>query len=379
MRLDDYDYEEPKASFLTKAALVISSAVVLVFIVVLMLNDEKISVDIRKQNAEQVATLSPEEQKRLDEKLYVESLLSENGITSDQLGFWDLYSISEETVAAEDMPVIEPEVVETKEELPPSEDGLHTKIVYANGEEEWVKINTYLETNTYDFGGLMLDGELMKYYENSSLKSFVGVEVSKADGEVNFYQFLRSGVNFSILKLGQRGYQSGEILQDDKFETNLKACVDAGMPIGISFNSYAASEEEAVEEANYIIEQLNSYHEVYEFELAYPIMICLEPVLNDSSRTDELDKNERTLMIKTIFGRLQEEGYSVMLSANKEWLVQKMYLSHLNEYDICLDQLGDVPDYPYQFVMWHYSNNAVLKGCDNPLNMCISFVDFSIR
>lgn len=380
MRLDDYNYEDQKMSFMAKAGVIISSAVVLMFIVILMVNDEKISEKMRNTSSQkQVVVLSEEEQARLEEKLYVESLLTENGITSEQLDFWGLYDIEEESVAGNDSPIIEPETTESVEEADPSKDGLHTKIVTASGEEEWVKINTYLEKSTYDYSGLVLDGELMKYYENSSLKSFVGVSISKNDGEVNFYQLSRVGIDYAILKLGQRGYQSGEITIDERFEENLKACIDAGVPVGISFSSHAINEEEALEEAEFLINSLKTFQETYGFEPEYPIVICLEPIQNDSSRTDELDKNERTLIIKTIFERLKEEAYSVMLYANKEWLLKNMYLSHLTEYDIWLDQTGDVPDYPYQFVMWHYTNSAILKGCDNPLNLSISFVDFSIR
>lgn len=379
MHLDDYEYEEPKMNFMSKCTMVASALIVLLFVIILIVNKDRLLDEKRGKVEQSQLTLSVEEKARLDEKIRVESLLTGETIVSSDLAFWDLYAIREESTAGDSDPIIEPEVVESTVELDPSLDGLHTKVVYANGEEEWVKINTHLERNTYDLGGLVLDGEIMKYYENSSLKSFVGVSVSKADPELNFYQLSRNGIDYAILKIGQRGYQSGEIALDDKFEEYLKACIDAGMPIGISFSSHAITTEEAIEEADFIIGKLNEFHEIYEFELAYPIVINLDAVLNDTDRCAFLDKNERTLILNTLLPKITENGYPVILYANKEWLLQNMYLSHLTQYDVWLDQTGDVPDYPYQFVMWHYTTNAVVKGAEGPLNMSISFVDFSIR
>ena len=108
-------------------------------------------------------------------------------------------------------------------------------------------------------------------------------------------------------------------------------------------------------------------------------MLCLEPVYTDQARNKDLDRNERTLIVDTVLKAIKEAGYTPMVQANKEWLIKKLYLSHMEDYDIWLDQPGDVFDYPYQFVMWEYSNTAELNGTKNAIALSISFVDYSLR
>lgn len=385
MKLDDYnDYDGyDQGSTFLKTFMGVTLIILLILIVLLLANKDQIMQRVSAKNT--VETRTEEEEKRIQEKMYVESLLSEEKQTSMDLEFWSMYDARQnendtETLESQETTDVA-ETIETAEtkEMDPSKDGLHTRIVYQDGTDEWVEINEYLKKNTYDIQGLVLNRNLMKYYVNSEAKSFVGASLSKADGEINFYQLKREGVDYCMLRIGQRGYQKGEISLDDQFEENLKGAIETEMPIGITFATQAITKEEAVEEAQFIIENLQKFREKYEFTLQYPVVLCLEPVYTDQARNKDLDRNERTLIVDTVLKAIKEAGYTPMVQANKEWLIKKLYLSHMEDYDIWLDQPGDVFDYPYQFVMWEYSNTAELNGTKNAIALSISFVDYSLR
>lgn len=392
MRLDDYDDNE-SGSVVAKTFVYASAVILLIFLVVLVANKDKIGEQAKKALENKETTEISEE--RRQEKLYVDSLISGETTTSNQLEFWDLYDLDESgemiPAAAE---IGESGIVTTKEsveeseesmesaeeseEADPATDGKHTRVVTKSGEEEWVEINKYLEKNNYDPSGFTLKNDLMKYYVNGEVSSFVGASVSKADGDVNFYQLKSNGVDYVMLRIGQRGYLKGEISLDENFETNLVGAINAEMPFGITFSSQAITVEEAKEEADFVIAQLAAFHEKYDFKLSYPVVCCIEPVANDTTRNESLDRNQMTSIVTTFMDTLKEAKMETMLCANKEWLLKKMYLSHLKDYDIWLDEVSDIPDYPYLYVMWHYSNTAKVNA-GNAMNLSISFIDYSLR
>ena len=78
---------------------------------------------------------------------------------------------------------------ETEEETTTEEskdDGNHIQIVYSDGSEEWVKINPYMEKNTYDFTNLVSNDGKMKYYSDGKKISYLGVDISRDQKDVDF-------------------------------------------------------------------------------------------------------------------------------------------------------------------------------------------------
>lgn len=111
----------------------------------------------------------------------------------------------------------------------------------------------YLPKHEYDFTKLVCQSDLMKYYQDGKLTSYVGVDISKYQDYVDFLKLKKAGVDFVMLRVGARGYGSGQIVLDDYFVDNIKRATDAGLQIGVYFTSQAITEEEAVEESNIVL------------------------------------------------------------------------------------------------------------------------------
>ena len=151
---------------------------------------------------------------------------------------------------------------------------------------------------------------------------------------------------------------------------NERRAAEAGMDVGVYFFSQAISEEEAREEAEFVITNLN------EKKITYPVALDMGKVQNDSQRTDSLTKTQRTKIAKTFLSTIKEAGYKPILYGTKNFLIQDIDYSKLTEYDIWLSQETDIPDYPYRFTLWQYTKRASIDGIAGYVNLNLSFVDY---
>ena len=295
-----------------------------------------------------------------------EALASGNKLHPEDLDFWDMYPEPTEVPAP-----VETEVPKEAVESDPSKDGKHTLVKYADGSEEWVLLDPYLTEHEYDFTKLVCQSGLMKYYENGKKVSYVGVDISKSQGYIDFVKVKKAGIDFCMIRLGARGYGSGQLIMDDYFAENIKRATDAGLDVGVYFFSQAISEAEAMEEANMVIGQLNARR------LAYPVVFDMELITNDSARTDSLTREQRTSITKAFLDTVAMAGYKTAIYGNKEWLINEIDLAQLTEYDVWLSQQEDIPDYPYRFSMWQYDLDGSIDGIAGKVGLNISFIDYS--
>ena len=295
-----------------------------------------------------------------------DEILTGSNLHPDDFDFWDMYPEETQTPA----PTEEPEEEEPEEE-DPSKDGKHTLVQYADGKEEWVLISPYLPKHDYDFTKLVCQSDLMKYYEDGKQTSYVGVDISKFQDYVDFVKVKKAGVDFCMLRVGARGYGTGQLILDEYFNDNIKRATDAGLEVGVYFFSQAISKEEAIEEANMVIQSLGEY------KIGYPVAFDMEKIENDTARTDILTKAEKTEIAKAFLDTVAAAGYKPMIYGNKEWLIKEIDMSKLTGYDVWLSQAADIPDYPYRFSMWQYSHEGMVDGITGYVDMIISFVNFA--
>ena len=326
----------------------------------------------------------------------------EKKLRAEDLDFWDMYPVEEEaetetgnsreetakperSTFAEKAKRVEEEEKERQElskakeqeqaKNDPATDGRHTQVTNRDGTEEWVMLNPYLKKNTYDFTNLEEKAGLRRYMENGKKISYVGVDLSKQNGDVNFNSMKAAGVDYVMIRLGGRGYSTGQISLDENFKKNIEGAAAAGLDIGVYFYSQAISQEEAIQEVNFVIQNL----EPYRANVKYPIAFDMEFVANDTARIDSLTKDEKTNIATSFLESVKAAGYVPMIYGDKEWLIKEIDLARLQSYDVWLVQEQELPDYPYQFTMWQYSTEGVVNGVSGDANLNISFVGYSQR
>ena len=302
--------------------------------------------------------------------------IGESTLVSDDLDFWNMYEVDVELDKsldhtaeryAENLKEMEEE--EKEEDL--SQNGTKTEVIYPDGTSQWVMINAYIAKNSYDYTGLVYEEPYMRYYADGKKASRQGVKIDDSCGTVNFVQVEEDGIDYCIIRIGKRGYATGAISLDENYLTYMKEALG----IGVSFYSQAVNEAEAIEEANLVVQALQQA----EIKPEYPVIFDMELVNNDSSRTEKLTKNQLTAITKAFCNTISQNGYTPAVYGNKYWLLRKLDLTQLSGYNIWLSKEGDVPDYPYEFAMWEYKQDAKIDGIAGNVSLSISFIDYEMR
>ena len=224
------------------------------------------------------------------------------GLRSEDLDFWNMYGgrnageVVEETPMPSPSPSEEPSPSPTPTENPAYED---------------------VQKNSIDFTKIKIVNDQMGYYPDGEKTSRLGVELSKSNGKVDFDWLKRNGIDFVMLKIGGRGYESGVISLDEQFTDYIEAAKKADLDIGVTFYSQAVSVTEAVDEANFVINQLQSY------TIRYPVALVMEEITNDTARTDTLSVDQRSRIAEAFLQTIQYDGYHAILYGNEQWLSEK--------------------------------------------------------
>lgn len=364
MRLPEERDNEPKMSksaVYTVVGVILFMSIVLMLVLVLNYSGGSRKQTQNQENGD-LLTDSSETIKESDG-----SYGNGNVQSPDDLDFWDMYPVDSDETKSEETSKKDKD----KEKTDPSTDGRHTKVINSDGEEEWILINQYLTKNAYDHTKLVCQSDIMKYYEDGKLVSYVGADISEEQNYVDFVKLKKSGVSFVMLRVGARRYSTGQIITDEYFTDNIKRATDAGLDVGVYFFSQAITEKEAQEEANLVLESIKGY------ELNYPIVFRMSYISNDTSRIDSLTVDEKTDIAIKFLETVKKAGYVPMVYGTKEWLIKRVDLSRLDEYDIWLSQPGDLPDYPYKFSIWQYALDGNIDGISGKANLNISFIDYS--
>lgn len=356
----------------------------LVICIVIAVNQK----DHGKRAVRQDTQVSPQETAQAaPEDVLTQFDVGASNLTSDQLDFWNMYQedktgygseISANTLAKDELyeknaqKLLEEEAAKEREE-DLTAGGTKTMVVRPDGIEQWIMINAYIPKNTYEEIGFVYEEPIMKYFQNGTKQSHLGAVLKDSCGNVDFVALRKAGVEFVMVRVGYRGYESGFISMDGKFYDYVQAANDAGLQVGAYFESQAVTEEEAAEEADFVINQL------FERTITYPVVFKSGLIPNTVSRVEYLTKSQISQLSNTFCDRVKQAGYRPVVYGDKYWLLRKMDLTLLDAYDIWLSQEGETPDYPYEFSMWQYQNTASISGVSGDIPLCISFVDYSQR
>lgn len=352
------------------------SVCILIILAVVFLSNDRRNNNLYSRKTQEVESSSPSperEMKFAEGQEDIESLYMENKLRAEDLDFWNMYQEEGELVEVEKptaSPSPEPSHEPTEEEM--AADGMHVKVTHRDGEEEWVEISEDIPLYNYDFTNLKISGGRMAYYMDGEKQSFLGVDISKSSGEVDFEALKASGVDFVMIRLGSRGYESGLISIDEKFVSNITAAQAAGLEVGVTFLSQAVNVAEAVEEAAFVANNLITY------KITYPVAFVMEYAANDDARIDFLDEEKKTQIAEAFLSEIERLGYRPILYGNTDWLLGELIPDELlADFDVWLNDQSPVPDYPYQFRMWRYSTDQKITGVENNAAYIISFVDYT--
>ena len=211
-----------------------------------------------------------------------------------------------------------------------------------------------------------LDNNLF-YNENGLLKypgAECGIDVSSWQGEIDWFAVADSGIDFAVIQFGYRGYSEGGLNIDEYFIYNIEGAQTAGIKTGVYFFSQAISIQEAIEEADFVINTLDGYN------IDLPVYYDWE-YIESEARTDNITGDEMTSFARAFCDRIAEAGYTPGLYFGLRQGYSSYDLSQLDDLTFWLAEYNSEPTFIYSFDMWQYSASGIVNGIEGTVDVNI--------
>ena len=213
------------------------------------------------------------------------------------------------------------------------------------------------------------NGEI-QYIVDGTVLSHKGIDVSKYQGSIDWQMVKDDGIEYAFVRLGIRGYESGKIVLDDYFEQNMNGAREAGIKTGIYFFTQAVNEDEAREEAQFVLENIEGY------SVECPIVLDVETVGSANGRADNLTIEERTNIAIAFCEAVKQAGYTPMVYGNIKCFTKLLDLSRLEEYEKWYAFYDDYMYLPYEVSCWQYTEKGRVSGITGRVDMNISYKEW---
>lgn len=213
------------------------------------------------------------------------------------------------------------------------------------------------------------------YNDGQPVDSWKGIDVSYAQGEINFNAVKAAGIDFVIIRVGARGYETGSLILDDWFATNIENASKAGLDIGVYFYSQAVTEEEAIEEAKMVLDHIGRHPNC---EITYPVVIDVEGV-NGQARIDKISDAQLNENVTAFCEVIRQAGYYPMIYADQNYAENRLDFSQL-PYDYWMAayrSYNTTFGVEIPFVLWQYTSTGSVSGVSGDVDRNVSLVDYA--
>ena len=200
-----------------------------------------------------------------------------------------------------------------------------------------------------------------------SAPSMLGIDVSRYQGTIDWQKVKAAGVEFVILRAGGRGYgTSGQLYEDSMAQEYYRGAKAAGLKVGAYIFSQAISEEEAREEAQYLLDITRDW------QLDMPLVFDWECLAEDY-RTMGVDARALTDYTIAFCETVKAAGKEPMIYYNPTQSYKQMYLEELTDYGFWLAMYAQELEYPYKVDLWQYTNQGSVPGISGNVDINLYF------
>ena len=193
-----------------------------------------------------------------------------------------------------------------------------------------------------------------------------GIDVSAHQGLIDWEQVKAAGIEFAIIRAGYRGSTEGRLYEDELFRDNLNGAKEAGLQVGVYFFSQAMTVEEAVEEANFVLDLLDGE------PLELPVYYDWEKVAGLSRITDA-GALPLTDCSVAFCETVRQQGYTPGVYFNQEYGYAYLDFLRLQDYEMWLAEYGDHPTFRFHYDCLQYTDQGSLPGIETTVDMDLIF------
>lgn len=210
------------------------------------------------------------------------------------------------------------------------------------------------------------------YTHNTKFDTFnkvVGIDVSMHNKTVDFNKVKADGIDFVYVRVGYTGYTKKKLSlnYDPNYQENITNALAAGLRVGVYWYSQALNEEEALQEANMLLNVIGSYNitmpVVYDYEFAG---------VGEDGRLDSanLSKAQMTANSLAFLNKVSQMGYTPCFYANYSFLKNRVNASQISSIaKIWLAHYNTSTDYPGDYEYWQYTSDGRVNGISGRVDM----------
>lgn len=194
---------------------------------------------------------------------------------------------------------------------------------------------------------------------------YKGIDVSTWQNNIDWKKVKESGIEFAMIREGYGKSNPSQV--DDCFHRNAQEIQKNGIPFGVYHYSYAQNVNDAINEADFCLSNINTYR------LEYPVAFDIE----DSSMQN-LGKRTLTDICKAFCNQIEQAGYYAMIYCNVNWIENYLYKDELlQKYDLWLAH-WEVDKPKYECGIWQYTSSGSISGISGNVDMNISYKDYPL-
>ena len=201
-----------------------------------------------------------------------------------------------------------------------------------------------------------------KALKNETKTYLKGIDVSWAQGEIDWEAVSKSGIDFAYIRVGRGDIDGSGPKADKYFLQNIRGANKYGIDVGVYFYSYALTEEDARAEARLTLELIRDY------TVTYPVVYDLEEWMDRSNLAD---------IAKAYMDTVADAGYYPMLYSFRYGVDGNFSKDFTDTYAIWVAQRSsNRPETDYDYYIWQYSFTGKVDGIKGSVDLDISYLNF---
>lgn len=230
------------------------------------------------------------------------------------------------------------------------------------------KLKKNVKRHAYDWTKLVHKKNRIKYNDrNFTVRQ--GIDVYYRNGNIDWKQVKKSGIDFAFIRIGYRGYgQRGSLQIDKRFYQNIHNAHRAGLDVGVYLFSQAINQAEALQEANLVLKTLHGT------KLELPVVYDPEKIPWAKARTDGISRKQFTRNSLTFCKKIEKAGYDAMIYSNMYSMAYRFDMKKLEKYPFWYADYRKKPQTPYLFSFWQYSAKGRVAGVPTKVDLNIQFI-----
>ena len=209
------------------------------------------------------------------------------------------------------------------------------------------KISDKVEINNLDVEKFYTGDDGYMHYSDDNIKdTLVGVDLSTFQSDIDWETLAKNkDIDFVMLRVGYRGYTQGGLMLDSSFEDSKAAVIKYKI----------------------VLKQIGKMN------VKYPIVIDSELIGDSEARGDNASNDERTDGIVGFCETIKAAGYTPMIYASRNMFAQCLDMDRLGDYELWLAHYANVPNFPYKYTGWQYTESGTVDGISGDVDLDLWF------